>query len=141
MTDEWTPREWVPTPPDTFQKMMRGEISPREAAEEARHAAEPEQRGFNDHLRELMARQPEIRLDQQRQMRARLFGGEPDRPRDDHGRFASTGSEGESGPPASFDGGPQGPLPPEKSDKQRVHEAIQTLSELRPLNTGDPYGA
>jgi hypothetical protein len=139
--DQWTPPAWVPTPPDVFQKMLKGEISPREAAEEARHAAEPEQRGFNDHLRDLAARQPEFRLDQQRQMRARLFGPAPERPRDDHGRFASTGPEGESGPPASFDGGPRGPAP-EKSEQQRVHEAIQTLTELRgPLNTRDPYGA
>jgi hypothetical protein len=142
--DQWTPPAWVPTPPDVFQKLMSGEISPREAAEEARHAAEPEQRGFNDHLRALAARQPEFRLDQQRQLRGRLFGPDPERPRDDRGRFASGGSEPEPGAPASsggFDGGPQGPLPPEKSDKQRVHEAITTLSELRPLNTGDPYGA
>jgi hypothetical protein len=140
--DQWTPPAWVPSPPDVFQKLMSGEISPREAAKEARHAAEPEQRAFNDHLRDLAARQPEIRISERQQLRGRLFGPAPERPRDDHGRFASTGPEGESGPPASaggFDGGPQGPVPPPRSDKQRTDEAVRTLAELHPLST-NPYG-
>jgi hypothetical protein len=126
--------------------MLKGEISPREAAEEARHAAEPEQRGFNDHLRDLAARQPEFRLDQQRQMRGRLFGPAPERPRDDHGRFASSSSDPEVPPRSTasaggFDGGPQGPVPPRKTDKQRTDEAIKTLAELHPLNTNPYRGA
>lgn len=138
MSDHDDTPEWVPSPPDTFRRMMAGEISPRQAAEEARAAARPEAHAFDRHLRSEMAKPAHVQEREQREgLRARMYGDQQ-QPRDEAGRFAS----GESEQPAvstvdDMDGGARGHDVPKRSERQRVHDAIEVLAEHRGRELAD----
>ncbi len=118
------PRE--PLPADVFLRMLSGEITPRQAQEEAAAVA-PGRQAFNAHLRSMMGSR---QVEQRDRLRARLFA-EPDRARDEQGRFAPRPSDADAAPSSPFDGGPRGSKPEPRTDNEKVSDAILTLQDLR----------